>query len=635
MTSVFLSYDREDTDRARPIAAALENAGHSVWWDRQIKSGAQYSQEIDEALKRAEAVVVLWSEKSILSPWVRDEAAAGRDSGKLVPALISPVDPPLGFRQYQTTDLTRWKGRAKSAEFREMLEALESLAGKESLVAPAKPAPTRQIPSFSVPRWLVIGGAVMLILIALSVVLPEKGSRGVHTVSVTAADAAAQPLARDLLVKLSSLQGAKSGSMRLLGQSPEADFTFETASNADRTRLGANLVLLGGKDREILWSKDFEQPSGKLADLKQQMAYTAALVLGCALEGLTNDRGSLDQLTLKLYLNACAEFAGQGEPRALIQAFTQVTERAPRFAPAWGGLLIATADAAVSANAGRASDPAAWQALRRTIDAARKLHPQLPELKLAEISLMPNNAYLEQFRLVDEAKRASPNNPAILHFRSNGLRIVGRMQESIEDAAHALEVDPLSPATLSLYISALAYAGRIDSAREQLAKAERLWPGTASLLDIQFRFHLRYGDPKEALRLGHSAGIGRFQELFLKTRVDPTPANVEALKQFLMKATGDDAGILTVTAQALGHFQLNDELYQLVLPWRDSEGLGELGDIWFRPSLAGFRRDPRFMQVMQRVGLVDYWRKSGKWPDFCSDPDLPYDCKAEAAKLAA
>jgi hypothetical protein len=39
------------------------------------------------------------------------------------------------------------------------------------------------------------------------------------------------------------------------------------------------------------------------------------------------------------------------------------------------------------------------------------------------------------------------------------------------------------------------------------------------------------------------------------------------------------------------------------------------------------------MQVAKRIGLVDYWRSSGKWPDFCQDPSVPYDCKAEAAKL--
>ncbi len=40
------------------------------------------------------------------------------------------------------------------------------------------------------------------------------------------------------------------------------------------------------------------------------------------------------------------------------------------------------------------------------------------------------------------------------------------------------------------------------------------------------------------------------------------------------------------------------------------------------------------MALAARIGLVDYWRSTGEWPDFCFDPRLPYDCKAEAAKLA-
>jgi hypothetical protein len=45
------------------------------------------------------------------------------------------------------------------------------------------------------------------------------------------------------------------------------------------------------------------------------------------------------------------------------------------------------------------------------------------------------------------------------------------------------------------------------------------------------------------------------------------------------------------------------------------------------------RRDPRFMQLAVRYRLVDYWRSSGKWPDFCSDPGLPYNCRTEASRL--
>jgi len=41
MASVFLSYVREDAEKARTIATLLDRAGHSVWWDRQIKGGAE------------------------------------------------------------------------------------------------------------------------------------------------------------------------------------------------------------------------------------------------------------------------------------------------------------------------------------------------------------------------------------------------------------------------------------------------------------------------------------------------------------------------------------------------------------------------------------------------------------------
>lgn len=51
--------------------------------------------------------------------------------------------------------------------------------------------------------------------------------------------------------------------------------------------------------------------------------------------------------------------------------------------------------------------------------------------------------------------------------------------------------------------------------------------------------------------------------------------------------------------------------------------------------MKAFRQDPRFMPLAQRLGLVDYWRQSGRWPDFCSEQDLPYDCRAAAESLKA
>ena len=54
----------------------------------------------------------------------------------------------------------------------------------------------------------------------------------------------------------------------------------------------------------------------------------------------------------------------------------------------------------------------------------------------------------------------------------------------------------------------------------------------------------------------------------------------------------------------------------------------------FLPTTAAMRSDPRFMPLARNLGLIDYWRSTGQWPDFCNEPDLPYDCHVEAAKVA-
>jgi hypothetical protein len=40
--------------------------------------------------------------------------------------------------------------------------------------------------------------------------------------------------------------------------------------------------------------------------------------------------------------------------------------------------------------------------------------------------------------------------------------------------------------------------------------------------------------------------------------------------------------------------------------------------------------DKRFARFCARIGLVDYWRASGHWPD-CAQ-EVPYDFKAECEK---
>ena len=53
MAGIFLSYGRQDAVAAKAIACALEKSGHTVWWDPNIRGGAEFSEAIEEALNAA------------------------------------------------------------------------------------------------------------------------------------------------------------------------------------------------------------------------------------------------------------------------------------------------------------------------------------------------------------------------------------------------------------------------------------------------------------------------------------------------------------------------------------------------------------------------------------------------------
>jgi len=638
MVSVFLSYDRDDAYRARHFAHALEKAGHEVWWDLHVRGGAQFSKVIEEALKAADAVVVLWSRNSTESAWVRDEAAAGRDRGRLVPVTIDGTEPPLGFRQFQTIDLSKWKGRGRPVELGALLSTVESFTGAGQAPAGAS-TPTLAGPAAraGMSRIALIGGVAIALALAIGFYLLLGRTGGPTTVSVIAADSspASQSLARDLLVKLGALQGSRTEALRILdeqGAAKRADLRVSVSGSIENGQSQANVVLVSNKEGSMLWSKDFDRPSTAPAELEQQIAISTARVLGCAIEESSGKSGRLKADDRRTYLNACALAAEVGwDKRAVVPMLREVLKHSPGFRPAWALLLMCEVDL-VTFLASTDDDVAALRVqLRKDIEAARGIDANMAEATLAEIDAVPNISIRRRAELADKAKEQDPENANVLAARSETMLRTGRMEEALQDAERTAQLDPLSPAASAALVYALLYNGQIDNARETLARALRLWPEAPAIRDVGSALDLRAGDFEKVL-----AGSGYANTpavvLYSKARKDPSDANVSAFLKAMQKqgmATDD----VVFTVQALGEMRRVDDFFDLARGPRISASLIANSYVLFRPWLGAMRRDPRFIGLAEQLGLVDYWQHSGKWPDFCSDPDLPYDCKAEAVKL--
>jgi hypothetical protein len=113
MCEIFLSYDRSDKKAATRLVEALEAQGYRVFWDRDIPAGMIWDESIEQKLKRAKCVVVLWSKASVRSLWVKAEATEGAARAILVPAMLDNTKAPLMFRPSRLGDLLSRSGLSK------------------------------------------------------------------------------------------------------------------------------------------------------------------------------------------------------------------------------------------------------------------------------------------------------------------------------------------------------------------------------------------------------------------------------------------------------------------------------------------------------------------------------------------
>jgi formylglycine-generating enzyme required for sulfatase activity len=145
MTDIFISYSRNDRERVRHIAQALEAEGFDVWWDTEILPGESFSKVIDSKLKDSACIIAVWSDSSINSNWVQEEADDGMQRNTLIPVMIDQIDLPRGFKRLQTADLMDWQGDVNSANWQMILAQIRKLVSNRAAAEAAERQAAEQV----------------------------------------------------------------------------------------------------------------------------------------------------------------------------------------------------------------------------------------------------------------------------------------------------------------------------------------------------------------------------------------------------------------------------------------------------------------------------------------------------------
>lgn len=363
MADVFLSYARADREVAERLADAIQQSGRTVWWDRHIKGGSEFSRDIEQELADAGHVLVLWSKDAVESRWVRDEASEAAESGRLVAATLDGTPPPLGFRQFHTIDLSSWtrKGAELPAELAEAL-------GTESL----DNDPSAGAGSGKAKRGLLIAIAVFLFIGLAGLIATRDGGLGGlferserRSVSLAvlpfAAPAGDQSflgagLAGALANSLSQLQGlnitsitstqslaSKSLTAKDIGKRLGVTHFVEGEIRPDGDQVHAAVRLIDARTSTQLWSKVYDGLASDLGALQDRIGSDLGAALRARLgvgHGAIASGSGIDPRAYEAYLKGIERLSVRYEVESRQEALRQfqlATAIQPDFADAYAG----------------------------------------------------------------------------------------------------------------------------------------------------------------------------------------------------------------------------------------------------------------------------------------------------------
>jgi adenylate cyclase len=444
---VFLSYSHQDDPVARGLAEALGNAGHQTWCDRQIHGGSRFATEIDRALKDAQAVVVLWSDASVESAWVQDEAAEGRDSGRLIPVTLSGRKAPLGFRQFQAIDLGNWNGSGQLPRLQELLRAIDETAGC------GQPAQNEGKRKTGAPGQARAGPCVC--------VLPFVNMSG-DPEQEYFSDGITEDITTDLS-KVSALSvisrntaftfKGRATNAKEVARTVEASHVLEGSVRKSASRIRITAQLVDGSAGDHVWAERYDRELTDIFDIQDEISKSIVRALELKLlpgeSKAIADRGTASVDAYNLYLMARQRWIGgtfsESRSAAIVRICAQATLLDPNYAQAWA--LMALAQSELRFWHGKDED-ALFAAER-----ALSINPDLPEPHCVRAHYLEQEGRLaEANREIEIALRLDPDSweanreAARLMFRQ------GRVPEAIpfyEKAAALMSTDHNSPSVLT------------------------------------------------------------------------------------------------------------------------------------------------------------------------------------------
>lgn len=379
-----------------------------------------------------------------------------------------------------------------------------------------------------------------------------------------------------------------------------------------------------------MWSAQFDRDEGEARFFQDEIAIKAADILKCS-QRRRSEAPDMDDEVFRLFMKACSYTRNP-----IAQEFRETAEQIVELAPALSNAhSIVAASTALNAMYARISpETRAGLLASAKTNAAKALDINADNgeayFAIAVSDFRSGNLFASEEAFKNALER-NPEFPFSRHIYHIMLSMTGQLNRAEEINRAAVAIDPLSRDQLNFSGFYAMVSGRLDDARRIYTQSANLYESNADAEAGLWLTELYYGDADRA------------REMMRINDVGPTYTQERIACANVMLDWRDgisDISVQNVNAACrerdhhIDRYRLYafmgawDILYENPQAWIFNSRLA-FQRLWY-PEMEGFRRDPRFMDLMRQLNFTTYWQDGGQLPDFCSLPDLPYNCRDAA-----
>lgn len=408
----------------------------------------------------------------------------------------------------------------------------------------------------------------------------------------------------------------------------------ELVASASRPLARARIAAPSG---QVLWTQDIDVDRTGMARAGTMLATRIGSVIGCALGGPPKLR---PPDIAAMLLDGCdkLDFARPGyNDESSLEALRRLARRAPDDALAHA--YYGTGLAILAENMPPKLASEARRKSAGALDRAARLDPRVGETWLGRYALITDpTAFAAQEAALLHGLAVEPNAPHLNGFTAGLLQQVGRGDEALLYIRRARALAPAKLAIVGGEMEIMAMTGEVRRARELADTMLARYPDKRSFRHARFLLLLTERDFAGArAMLAHTADYPGWEP--------STQAQNRLLLEALEKPHGPGADALTrqlVQKSAIDRYEAADAVWQLAWIGRTEQALAvarrrPMGTVQllFDPGSHALLYDPRFPEVARAQGLWAYWSATGRWPDACRDPALPWACSGDGVKRAS